>query len=181
MNKSGNPIWIQEQCLPELCIPVTKKHCKRYGGVVASDGFCLLGSEKNLITVNKQAFVYNSCTVSGYLLIWIVIHNISPDVLKCRCAPLAELPAQTEETGVGWTEMWEWQASDVRLPPTWWIHMCTGVQSPPFSIREKSETITCTPVILINENLYNSKESSKVSVDCVQRENNSVLPEWQPN
>lgn len=56
MNKSVNPIWIQEQCLPDFCIPVTKKRCKRYGGVVTSGGFCLLRAEKNLITVNKQRF-----------------------------------------------------------------------------------------------------------------------------
>lgn len=43
----------------------------------------------------------------------------------------------------------------------------TWVQSPPLSSWENSETITCTPVILINENLYNSKDSAKVSFDCV--------------
>lgn len=38
---------------------------------------------------------------------WITVHHIGPDVFKCRCVPLVELLAQTEELGVAQTEMWE--------------------------------------------------------------------------
>lgn len=117
MNKSVNPIWIQEKCLPDFCFPAMTKRCKRYGGVVGPDGFCLLRADKNRITVNKRFYVKLTrciCSVECFgmmfncwcgLLYIIQIQMLSSVGVG---APLVQLLVLTEEPGVDRIEIRKW-------------------------------------------------------------------------